>query len=116
MLWVLTRNALLEVPQQGASNEYLQHIFLWRNKKKCPRIITKYSSLTIPLTCGVVWWQGVLPASDGRGQVSISSVSGLTVTFSIFFLPSTYLLALLSLFSLSLGDDMKSPPGLVICH
>ena len=28
MLWVLIRSAL-----QGASNEYLQHLFLWKNKK-----------------------------------------------------------------------------------
>ena len=37
ILWVLIR---------GASNEYPQHMFLWRNKKKYSRIITKYSSLT----------------------------------------------------------------------
>ena len=29
MLWVLK----LEVPRWGASNEYQQHLFLWRNKK-----------------------------------------------------------------------------------
>ena len=28
---------------------YPQHMFLWRNKLNYPRIITKYSSLTIPL-------------------------------------------------------------------
>ena len=33
----------------GASNEYPQHMLLWRNKKKYPRSITKYFSLTIPL-------------------------------------------------------------------
>ena len=31
MLWVLIRSALL---RQGTSNEYPQHLFLWRNKKK----------------------------------------------------------------------------------
>ena len=40
----------LEVPQQCASNEYPHHMFLWRNKKNYPRIITKYS-LTSP-DCG----------------------------------------------------------------
>ena len=39
----------LEVLWQRASNEYPQHMLLWRNKKNYPRIITKYSSLTIPL-------------------------------------------------------------------
>ena len=39
----------LEVPQQGASNEYKQNMFLWTKKKNYPRIITKYSSLTIRL-------------------------------------------------------------------
>ena len=33
MLWVLIRSASLEAPQRGASNEYPQHMFLWRNKK-----------------------------------------------------------------------------------
>ena len=65
MLWVLIRSTSLrrfwwvpttcfleyslEVPHQGASNEYPQHMFLRRNKKNYPRIITKYSSLTSPL-------------------------------------------------------------------
>ena len=44
MLWVL-----IEAPQQGASNEYTQHMFLWSYKKNYPKMITKYFSLTIPL-------------------------------------------------------------------
>ena len=36
MLWVLIRIV------RGDSNEYPQHMFLWRNKKKYPLIITKY--------------------------------------------------------------------------
>ena len=39
----------LEAPQRGASNEYPQHMVLWRTGENYPRIITKYSSLTIPL-------------------------------------------------------------------
>ena len=39
----------LEVPHWGASNEYPQHMFLWRTWENYPKIITKYSSLTIPL-------------------------------------------------------------------
>ena len=39
----------LEAPHRGASNEYPQHMFLWRNKKNDLIIITKYSSLTTPL-------------------------------------------------------------------
>ena len=39
----------LEAPRRGASNEYTQHMFLWRNGENYPRIITKYSSLTSPL-------------------------------------------------------------------
>ena len=35
--------------EKCASNEYPQHMILWRNKKKYPRIIIKYSSLTISL-------------------------------------------------------------------
>ena len=38
--WVLIRT----------SNEYPQHMFLWKNKRNFPQIITKYSSLTTPLT------------------------------------------------------------------
>ena len=32
----------LESPGRGDSNVYPQHMFLWRNKKKYPLIITKY--------------------------------------------------------------------------
>ena len=39
----------LEAPRRGASNEYPEHMFLWRNKKNYPTIITKYASLTSPL-------------------------------------------------------------------
>ena len=35
--------------KQGTSNEYPQQMFLWRNKKTYPKIISKYSSLTILL-------------------------------------------------------------------
>ena len=35
---------------RGASNEYPQHMFLWRNKKNYPIIIPKYSSFTVPLS------------------------------------------------------------------
>ena len=37
-----------EVSHWGTSNEYPQRMFLWRNKKNYPRIITKYS-LTLVL-------------------------------------------------------------------
>ena len=37
------------MPRWGASNEYPQHTFLWRTGENYPIIITKYSSLTIPL-------------------------------------------------------------------
>ena len=42
MLCVLIRNAMnvvgksLESPQQGDSNEYPQHMFLWRNNENYP--------------------------------------------------------------------------------
>ena len=39
----------LEVPRCGASNEYPQRMFLWRTGENYPIIITKFSSLTIPL-------------------------------------------------------------------
>ena len=45
MLWVVIRIALpcsLESPRQGDSNEYTQHMFLWRNKQNYPLITTKY--------------------------------------------------------------------------
>ena len=61
MLWVLIRIALtyvvgtqnrlgtyvvysLESPRRADSNEYPQHMFLWRNKENYPLIITKYPS------------------------------------------------------------------------
>ena len=34
---------------RGASNEYPQHMFLWRTRENYPIIIIKYSSLTSPL-------------------------------------------------------------------
>ena len=39
MLWVL-----LEAPQWGASNEYPQHMFLWRTGEKFVRIIIKWAA------------------------------------------------------------------------
>ena len=33
---------------RSASNEYPQHVYLWRNKTDYPRMITKYFSLTSP--------------------------------------------------------------------
>ena len=44
MLWYS-----LEVPHWGTSNEYPQHMFLWRIRENYPIIITKYTSLTVPL-------------------------------------------------------------------
>ena len=44
MLWYS-----LEVPCQGTSNEYLQHMFLCRTWENHPWIIIKYSSITSPL-------------------------------------------------------------------
>ena len=38
----------LEAPCRGASNE-CPHVFLWRTEDNYPRIIKKYSSLTIAL-------------------------------------------------------------------
>ena len=43
----------LEAPRRGASNEYPQHMVLWRIGENYPRIIIKYSSLTIPLVAHV---------------------------------------------------------------
>ena len=40
----------LEGPHQGTSNEYLQHMFLWRIEENYPIIITQYSYLTNPLS------------------------------------------------------------------
>ena len=39
----------LEAPCRGTSNEYPQHMLWWRTGENYPRIITKYSFLTIPL-------------------------------------------------------------------
>ena len=39
-----------ESPRWGTSNEYPQHMFLWRTGENYPIIITKYSSLTIPMS------------------------------------------------------------------
>ena len=50
MSWVLIGIAegySLELPQRGDSNEYPQHMFLWRNKQNYPIIITKYPSYLI---------------------------------------------------------------------
>ena len=59
MLWVLIRSASpktccgysIEAPHRGASDEYPQHMFLWRTGENYPVILTK-SSLTIPLLFG----------------------------------------------------------------
>ena len=42
MLWVLIT---VEVPQGGSSNEYPQHMFLWRNKKNISTFGLKKSVL-----------------------------------------------------------------------
>ena len=60
------------MPHRGISNEYPQHMFLWRTGEKYPIIITKYSSLTIPLY--------ITTAPDKR--------SSLINIFSYFFLKS----------------------------
>ena len=39
----------LEAPCRGASNEYTQHMFLWRTVENYPVIVTNYSSLSSPL-------------------------------------------------------------------
>ena len=57
----------LETPHRGTSNEYPQHMFLWRNKKNYPRIITKYSSLTIPLKYQYFF----VPPTYGEGDMLI---------------------------------------------
>ena len=64
----LSEALLLEAPRRGASNEYPQHMFLWRNKKKYPRIITKYSSLTSPLRL----WFGMVGC--GKGVLYLTSL------------------------------------------
>ena len=53
----------------------------------------------------------ILVAGKGRGNVFISSVSSLSFLFLFLLCPSfsSPLLSLLSLFSLSLGDDTKWP-------
>ena len=35
---------ILEEPQRGPSNEYLQHTFIWRNQENYPRFIINKSS------------------------------------------------------------------------
>ena len=47
MLWVLIEAILMGTNNirfygPGDSNEYPQHLFLWRNVENCPQIITKY--------------------------------------------------------------------------
>ena len=39
----------LEAPCRGASNDYPQYMFLLRNGENYPIIITKYTSIIIPL-------------------------------------------------------------------
>ena len=62
MLWVLITIACcgysLELPQRGGSNEYPQHMFLWRNKQNYPLIITKYPPYLFywRWTSGPTWW------------------------------------------------------------
>ena len=49
MLWVLIGSA--SPPRRGASNEYPQHMFSWRNKKNINTFGMKKSALTsVPTT------------------------------------------------------------------
>ena len=51
MLWVLIGSAsALEAPRQGASNEYPQHMLLWRNKKDISMFQLKKSALSVAMT------------------------------------------------------------------
>ena len=48
LMWVLINCNIccgysLASPQRGDSNEYSQHMFLWRNKQNYPSIITKHT-------------------------------------------------------------------------
>ena len=63
MLWVLIRSA-----HWGTSNEYPQHIFLWRNWGNDHRIITKYSCLTSPLL-------KIIPNLFGLNYCSMSKIT-----------------------------------------
>ena len=42
MLWVLIRITSTESPHRGDSNEYPQHMFLWRTDENYPSLIIKY--------------------------------------------------------------------------
>ena len=46
MLLVHIRSASPEAPRQGATNEYPQHMFLWRNKKNINNFQLKKSTLS----------------------------------------------------------------------
>ena len=48
MLWYS-----LEAPRRGASNEYPQHMFLWRNKKDISIFRLKKSALSVSMTMGL---------------------------------------------------------------
>ena len=66
MLWYS-----LEAPQQGASNEYLQHMFSWRNKKAImwpPPLICNYGFLVMRsnnMHCGKI---AVMPTVNSKVQ------------------------------------------------
>ena len=56
----------LEAPHWGASNEYPQHVFLWRNKKKCPLILSKthlIRSTGLWPNCQALWQVEVLQSA-----------------------------------------------------
>ena len=65
----------LEVPQRGASNEYPQHMFLWRNKKNINTLLLKKASnlklllltieiISLSMSLKVMWprWNSNLPS------------------------------------------------------
>ena len=89
----------LEVPRQGTSKEYLQHMFLWRNKKNIsliPTLIYTYEAGKEgpdQRKCGLTWvcvthtWQNVSCVMHHMKYLFCQSLCGLdTLTsFSIIF-------------------------------
>ena len=81
----------LEVPQQGASNEYPQHIFLWRNKKDImwiPPFICSYVSLLLYTVCRLLTFHYALEPLTRQFIIKQPWENSADISLMMFFLLS----------------------------
>ena len=100
-----------ELPRWGDSNEYQQHMFLWRNMENYPEIVIKYPPylfLWIVTTSHCLW---TAVRQIHANQEKNDSPTVLTLDVSLLKYESTHeIMALIALHKLNLQTRMRSIP------